>query len=53
MQGLDAAVATGLLGLAWGLMFQRRRSAVAPIVSHAGYNSAQLLQLMLIRRMAL
>ena len=49
MQGLDAAVATGLLGLAWGFMYLRRGSAVAPIVSHAGYNTTQLLQLMLVR----
>jgi uncharacterized protein len=49
VQGLDAAVATGLLGLAWGLMYLRRRSAVGPIVSHAAYNGTQVLQLMLLR----
>ena len=43
VQGLDAAVATALLGLAWGAIYLRRGSAVAPIVSHAGYNGAQIL----------
>ena len=49
VQGFDAAVATSLLGFAWGLMYLRRRSAVAPIVSHAAYNGTQVLQLMLLR----
>jgi membrane protease YdiL (CAAX protease family) len=53
VQGLDAAVATALLGLAWGAMYLRRGSAVAPIVSHAGYNGTQILQLMLVRGLAL
>jgi len=44
MQGWDASIATGLLGLTWGWIYLRRRSAVAPIVSHAGYNAAQILQ---------
>lgn len=49
VQGFDAAVATALLGLAWGAVYLRRGSAVAPIVSHAGYNGTQILQLMLVR----
>jgi membrane protease YdiL (CAAX protease family) len=53
VQGFDAAVATGLLGCAWGLLYLRRQSAVGPIVSHAAYNSAQVLQLMLLRSIAL
>jgi len=44
MQGWDASIATGLLGLTWGWIYLRRRSAVAPIVSHAGYNAVQILQ---------
>jgi membrane protease YdiL (CAAX protease family) len=44
MQGWDASIATGLLGLTWGWIYLRRRSAVVPIVSHAGYNAAQILQ---------
>jgi len=43
-QGWDAAIATGALGFTWGWLFLRRRSAVAPIVSHAGYDLAQILQ---------
>jgi membrane protease YdiL (CAAX protease family) len=44
LQGLDAAIATGLLGAFWGVVYLRRRSAVAPIVSHAGFNLVQLAQ---------
>jgi membrane protease YdiL (CAAX protease family) len=44
LQGWDASIVTGLLGLAWGCIYLGRRSAVAPIVSHAGYNAAQILQ---------
>jgi membrane protease YdiL (CAAX protease family) len=53
VQGFDAAVATGLLGLAWGVMYLRRGSAIGPIVSHAGYNGTQVLQLLLVRSMPL
>jgi membrane protease YdiL (CAAX protease family) len=53
VQGLDAAVATSLLGFAWGVTYLRRGSAVAPIVSHAGYNGAQIAQLMLVRSLPL
>jgi membrane protease YdiL (CAAX protease family) len=44
IQGYDVAIATMLLGLAWGSMFLWRRSVVAPAVSHAGFNAAQVLQ---------
>ena len=40
IQGLDAAVATGVLGAFWGLVYLRRRSVVAPVVSHAGFESS-------------
>jgi CAAX protease family protein len=43
-QGYDATVAIGLLGLVWGLLYVWRRSIVAPIVSHATFNLAQLLK---------
>jgi membrane protease YdiL (CAAX protease family) len=43
-QGYAAAIATGTLGAAWGLVFYLRRSAIAPIVSHAGFNVGQLLK---------
>lgn len=43
-QGYDAAIATGTLGLLWGLLFIARRSIVAPVVSHAGFNLLQLVK---------
>lgn len=43
-QGYAAAIATGVLGGAWGWVYWTRRSVVAPIVSHAGFNLAQLLK---------
>jgi membrane protease YdiL (CAAX protease family) len=50
IQGLDAAVATGILGAFWGLVYLRRRSVVAPVVSHAGFNLLQLAQFLAIAR---
>ena len=35
LQGWDAAIVTGTLGAFWALIYVRRRSSVAPIVSHA------------------
>jgi membrane protease YdiL (CAAX protease family) len=49
-QGWDAAIATGALGLFWGIIYLRRRSVVAPLVSHSGFNLAQLGQFLLIGR---
>jgi membrane protease YdiL (CAAX protease family) len=43
-QGYDAMIATGTLGLIWGFLYVARRSIVAPMVSHAGFNLAQLLK---------
>lgn len=42
LQGVDAGIATGLLGAFWGLVYLRRRSAVAPIVCHAGFDLLQI-----------
>jgi len=42
LQGVDAGIATGLLGLFWGVVFLRRRSAMAPMVSHAGFDLLQI-----------
>jgi membrane protease YdiL (CAAX protease family) len=42
IQGADAAVATGLLGAFWGIVYLRRRSAIAPIVSHTGFDLLQI-----------
>jgi membrane protease YdiL (CAAX protease family) len=44
MQGWDAAVTTGLLGAFWGLIYLWRRSSIAPILSHAGFNSIEVLR---------
>ena len=43
-QGTDAAIATGTLGAAWGTLYLARRSIVAPMVSHAGFNLLQLVK---------
>jgi membrane protease YdiL (CAAX protease family) len=48
-QGIDAAIATGLLGAAWGAVYLARRSIVAPMVSHAGFNLAQLVKYVALR----
>jgi uncharacterized protein len=49
-QGWDAAIATGAIGMFWALVYQARRSAIAPIVSHAGFNSVEVLQMALMGR---
>lgn len=49
-QGIDAALATALLGAAWGSVFLARGSIVAPMVSHAGFNLAQLLKYAVLAR---
>jgi uncharacterized protein len=41
-QGWDAAIATAVLGACWGIVYLLRRSIIAPVVSHAGFNVAQL-----------
>jgi membrane protease YdiL (CAAX protease family) len=42
VQGLDAGIATGLLGAFWAVVYLRRRSVVGPIVSHAGFDLLQI-----------
>ena len=44
LQGLDAAIITGSLGALWGVMYIRRGSAIAPIISHSLFNSAELVR---------
>lgn len=48
-QGYDAAIATGMLGAFWGIMFLRRRSIIAPMISHAGFNLAQVVKYVALR----
>ena len=44
LQGIDAAIATGLLGAFWGVVYLRRRSVIAPMVSHSGFNLLEIAQ---------
>ena len=44
VQGWDAVIATGLLGAFWAMLYLRRRSIVAPLVSHAGFNALEVLR---------
>jgi membrane protease YdiL (CAAX protease family) len=44
LQGFDAAIVTGALGAIWGAMYLTRRSALAGMVSHALFNSAEVLR---------
>ena len=48
-QGWDAALAVGTLGAIWGTIYLMRRSIIAPMVSHAGFNLAQLVKFMALR----
>lgn len=47
MQGNDAALITGVLGAIWGAMYLIRGSALASMVSHSLFNSAELLRIFL------
>lgn len=42
LQGWDAVLTTALLGAFWGYIYIKRRSIVAPVVSHSGFNAAQI-----------
>lgn len=48
LQGADAAIATGMLGAFWAIVYLRRRSVIAPVVSHSGFNLLQLAQFLVI-----
>jgi membrane protease YdiL (CAAX protease family) len=43
-QGHDVAIATAILGAFWGAVYLGRRSILAPMVSHAGFNLAQVVK---------
>ena len=49
-QGIDASIATALLGALWGLLYLSRGSIIAPMVSHAGFNLAQLIRFLALAR---
>jgi membrane protease YdiL (CAAX protease family) len=42
VQGADAAITTGVLGAFWGVAYLRRRSVIAPVISHAGFDLLQI-----------
>ena len=46
-QGYDLAVVIGLMGMVWGATYIHRRSVVAGMVNHAGFNTAMVVQQML------
>ena len=48
-QGWDVAIAIGTLGLFWGVIYIKRRSAWMNMVSHAGFNAANVAQVMIAR----
>jgi membrane protease YdiL (CAAX protease family) len=48
-QGWDIVIATGLLGLFWGVLYLKRQSVAAAMVSHAGFNATQSLQQLLLK----
>jgi membrane protease YdiL (CAAX protease family) len=48
-QGYDASLATAMLGAIWGFVYLQRRSIVGPVISHAGFNLAQVLKFVALR----
>ncbi len=48
VQGWDAAITTGTLGAFWAVLYLKRRSSVAPVVSHAGFNSLEILRVAIV-----
>lgn len=42
VQGRDAMVATGTLGAFWAVVYLARRSVLAPMVSHAGFDLIEI-----------
>jgi membrane protease YdiL (CAAX protease family) len=44
IQGRDVAVTTALLGAFWGFVYLRRRSVASTVVSHSGFNAAEILR---------
>lgn len=47
VQGWDAVITTGTLGAFWAIVYLRRRSSVAPIVSHAGFNTLEIVRVVI------
>jgi len=49
-QGRDAAIAVATLGAIWGSLYLIRGSVVAPMVSHAAFNLAQVIKFVVLRQ---
>lgn len=47
VQGWDAVITTGALGAFWAIVYLRRRSSIAPMVSHAGFNTLEIVRVAL------
>jgi membrane protease YdiL (CAAX protease family) len=45
VQGWDAVIGTAVLGCLWLVLYARRRSVIAPMVSHAGFNALEVLRI--------
>jgi len=43
LQGWDAAIATAVLGVGWGILYFARRSIVAAVVSHSAFNILEII----------
>ena len=52
-QGWDAVVTIGALGFFWGLLYIKRRSVAAAMVSHAGFDTLQVLGQLLIKTLGI
>jgi membrane protease YdiL (CAAX protease family) len=50
VQGWDAVITTAALGAFWSVLYLDRRSSVAPVMSHAGFNSLEILRVVLVPR---
>ena len=44
IQGWDAVIATTLIGSFWAVVYLRRGSVVAPVVSHAGFDAFEIVR---------
>jgi membrane protease YdiL (CAAX protease family) len=50
LQGWDAVLTTAMLGAFWGWIYISRRSIVAPMVSHSGFNAAEIFVFLVSRK---
>lgn len=49
LQGWDAVLTTAILGAFWGYVYITRRSIAAPVVSHSGFNAAEIFVFLMTR----